>query len=46
MLCRDGDLFISSSQDVPSEQQETLFTVRVTEHWHELPEEVVDSPCL
>jgi len=34
-------------QEAPFEHQETLiFTVRVTEHRHRLPREVVDSPSL
>lgn len=26
--------------------KETLFTVRLTEHWHKLPKVVVESPAL
>jgi len=33
-------------QEIPSEHQETLFTVRLTEHWHRLRREIVASPSL
>jgi len=35
----------TAAQEVLSEHQETLFTVRVTEHWHRLPRELVEPPC-
>ena len=31
---------------VPSEHRETLFTVRVTEHWHRLPREIMETPSV
>jgi len=36
----------TETQEVHSEHQETLFTVRVTEHWHRFPREAVESPTL
>jgi len=36
----------TETQQVPSERQETLFTVRVAEHWKRLSREVVESPSL
>jgi len=37
---------MGTDTSVPLNIREHFFTVRVTEHWHRLPREVVESPSL
>lgn len=36
----------TETQDIPPDDQETLFSVKVTEHWYKLPWEAVGYPLL
>lgn len=34
------------TQNAPSDHQNTVFTLKMTEHWYRLPRKVVESPSL
>lgn len=41
---RPGAMAHTKAQGVPSKHQKTLFTGRVTKHWHRFPRGVMESP--